>query len=119
MAQNALGVLLVAEALGASLAGAAQALGEFAPAKGRGERFVLAAPTAPITIIDESYNANPASMRARLRCSARQSRGEGGRRIAVIGDMLELGAEGAPMHAALAGELDVQSRSICSTAPDR
>jgi UDP-N-acetylmuramoyl-tripeptide--D-alanyl-D-alanine ligase len=108
MAQNALGVLLVVEALGAFLQTAADALGEFAPAKGRGERFVLAAAGGPITLIDESYNANPASMRAALALLGAARPAEGGRRIAVIGDMLELGPEGPQMHAALAEDLTAQ-----------
>ncbi len=66
MAENALGVLLAADALGADLARAAAALAEFAPQKGRGERFTLQSPSGPFTVIDESYNANPASMRAAL-----------------------------------------------------
>ncbi len=62
-------------------------------------------PTGPVTLIDESYNANPASMRAALRLLGATRPGPNGRRIAVIGDMLELGAEGAAMHAALAADL--------------
>jgi UDP-N-acetylmuramoyl-tripeptide--D-alanyl-D-alanine ligase len=102
MAQNALGVLLAVDALGAELAGAAAALAEFAPQKGRGERITLQSPSGPITIIDESYNANPASMRAALALLGAARPGAQGRRIAVIGDMLELGPSGAAMHAALA-----------------
>jgi len=94
MAQNALGVLL-----------AAAALAEFTPQKGRGERFTLQSPSGPVTIIDESYNANPASMRAALALLGAARPGARGRRIAVIGDMLELGPGGAEMHAALAGIL--------------
>ena len=105
MAQNALGVLLVADALGAPLEIVAEALKSFAPPKGRGERFTLWSPSGPFTVIDESYNANPASMRAALALLGAATPGPGGRRIAVIGDMLELGADGAAMHAALAGEL--------------
>jgi UDP-N-acetylmuramoyl-tripeptide--D-alanyl-D-alanine ligase len=105
MAENAIGVLLVVEALGASVEKAAAALAEFAPAKGRGERFVLGGPSGAFTVIDESYNANPASMRAALALLGATKPGPGGRRIAVIGDMLELGAEGADLHAALAPEL--------------
>jgi UDP-N-acetylmuramoyl-tripeptide--D-alanyl-D-alanine ligase len=105
MAENAIGVLLVVEALGASIDRAAAALAEFAPAKGRGERFVLGGASGPFTVIDESYNANPASMRAALALLGATKPGPGGRRIAVIGDMLELGAEGADLHAALAPEL--------------
>ncbi len=105
MAQNALGVLLAADALGADLAGAAAALAEFAPQKGRGERFTLQSPSGSFTVIDESYNANPASMRAALALLGAARPGPEGRRIAVIGDMLELGPGGAEMHAALAGAL--------------
>jgi UDP-N-acetylmuramoyl-tripeptide--D-alanyl-D-alanine ligase len=105
MAENAIGVLLVVDALGASVEKAAEALAEFAPAKGRGERFVLSGPSGAFTVIDESYNANPASMRAALALLGATKPGPGGRRIAVIGDMLELGAEGPDLHAALAPEL--------------
>ena len=82
MAENAIGVLLVVEALGASIEKAAAALAEFEPAKGRGERFVLEGPSGPFTIIDESYNANPVSMRAALALLGETEPGPGGRRIA-------------------------------------
>jgi UDP-N-acetylmuramoyl-tripeptide--D-alanyl-D-alanine ligase len=105
MAENAVGALLAAEALGANLETCAAALARFAPQKGRGVRFSIATPTGPATIIDESYNANPASMRAALALLGAAKPGPNGRRIAVIGDMLELGSEGAAMHAELAAEL--------------
>ncbi len=62
-------------------------------------------PDGAVTLIDESYNANPASMRAALKLLGAAEPGPNGRRIAVIGDMLELGADGAAMHAALAADL--------------
>ncbi|HSV00821.1 MAG TPA: UDP-N-acetylmuramoylalanyl-D-glutamyl-2,6-diaminopimelate--D-alanyl-D-alanine ligase [Roseiarcus sp.] len=105
MAQNALGALLVAEALGADLEASAAALGGFSPQKGRGERFLLPTPDGPATIIDESYNANPVSMRAALALLGAARPGPKGRRIAVIGDMLELGPKAAAMHAELAADL--------------
>ena len=105
MAENAIGVLLSLHALGAPLRACADALAAFAPAKGRGERFTLQAPGGAFTLIDESYNANPASMRAALALLGAAKPGPGGRRIAVIGDMLELGPQGADLHAALAPEL--------------
>ena len=91
MAENALGVLLAAEALGADLDACAAALARFSPQKGRGARFSMPTPDGPATIIDESYNANPASMRAALALLGATKPGPNGRRIAVIGDMLELG----------------------------
>jgi UDP-N-acetylmuramoyl-tripeptide--D-alanyl-D-alanine ligase len=105
MAENALGVLVVCDALGVDVAGAAAALADFAPQHGRGARFVLTSASGPFTVIDESYNANPASMRAALALLGAAEPAAAGRRIAVIGDMLELGAEGAAMHAALATDL--------------
>jgi len=105
MAENAIGALAVAAALGLDVAAAAAALSAFAPQQGRGERFALQSRTGPFTVIDESYNANPASMRAALTLLGAAAPSAGGRRIAAIGDMLELGAEGAAMHAALADAL--------------
>ncbi len=107
MAENALGALLAAETLGADVERSAAALAGFSPQKGRGERVTLAAPGGAITLIDESYNANPASMRAALKLLGSARPGPNGRRVAVIGDMLELGADGAAMHAALAADLAV------------
>jgi UDP-N-acetylmuramoyl-tripeptide--D-alanyl-D-alanine ligase len=105
MAENALGALLAAGALGADLDACAAALRGFSPQKGRGERFLLPTPDGPATIIDESYNANPASMRAALALLAAAKPGPKGRRIAVIGDMLELGPKAVAMHAELAADL--------------
>jgi UDP-N-acetylmuramoyl-tripeptide--D-alanyl-D-alanine ligase len=105
MAQNALGALLAAQALGAAVDRCAVALARFSPQKGRGERFSVPTPDGSATIIDESYNANPASMRAALALLGAARPGPNGRRIAVIGDMLELGADGEAMHAQLASDL--------------
>jgi UDP-N-acetylmuramoyl-tripeptide--D-alanyl-D-alanine ligase len=109
MVQNALGALLAADALGADVKACAAALRRFAPQKGRGERFLLPTPDGPATIIDESYNANPVSMRAALALLAAAKPGPKGRRIAVIGDMLELGPEAAAIHAELAADLSANN----------
>ncbi len=109
MAENALGALLAAGALGADLDACAAALKRFSPQKGRGERFSVATPDGPATIIDESYNANPASMRAALALLAAAKPGPRGRRIAIIGDMLELGSNAEAMHAELAADLSANS----------
>jgi UDP-N-acetylmuramoyl-tripeptide--D-alanyl-D-alanine ligase len=105
MAQNAVGALLTAHALGADVHRCAAALADFSAQKGRGELISIPTPDGSATIIDESYNANPASMRAALALLGASRPGPNGRRIAVIGDMLELGAEGAAMHAELVDDL--------------
>jgi UDP-N-acetylmuramoyl-tripeptide--D-alanyl-D-alanine ligase len=102
MALNALAVLAAAEALGADLAVAALSLADLTAGSGRGQRTELTAPGGTFTLLDESYNANPASMRASMALLAQLDVGLRGRRIAVLGDMLELGPTGPDMHAALA-----------------
>jgi UDP-N-acetylmuramoyl-tripeptide--D-alanyl-D-alanine ligase len=99
---NSLAVLAAAELAGADLALVALALAEQTPAAGRGTRIALAAPGGSALLIDESYNANPASMRAALALLGQALVGARGRRIAVLGDMLELGAAGADLHRELA-----------------
>jgi UDP-N-acetylmuramoyl-tripeptide--D-alanyl-D-alanine ligase len=105
MAQNAVGVLLAAAALGADLDRAAAALADFSAQKGRGARLTLHGAGGAFTLIDESYNANPSSMRAALSLLGATGPGVGGRRIAILGDMLELGPGGARAHAELASVL--------------
>jgi UDP-N-acetylmuramoyl-tripeptide--D-alanyl-D-alanine ligase len=101
IASNALAVLLAAQALGADLDKAASALAAFAPLKGRGTRIAV----GDIELIDESYNANPASMSAALSLLKEANPGTGGRRIAVLGDMLELGADGPALHRAIGNDI--------------
>jgi UDP-N-acetylmuramoyl-tripeptide--D-alanyl-D-alanine ligase len=72
------------------------------PPTGRGERTVLSCGNGSFTLIDESYNANPASMRAALATLAAFDLPRGGRRLAVLGDMKELGQDGAQLHRDLA-----------------
>jgi UDP-N-acetylmuramoyl-tripeptide--D-alanyl-D-alanine ligase len=99
---NSLAVLATAAVVGADLALAALALAELQPAAGRGTRITLDLPHGAALLIDESYNANPASMRAALALLGQAERGSRGRRIAVLGDMLELGPQGADLHRELA-----------------
>ena len=120
LAMNALAVLAAAEASGADLAQAALALAQWHAPSGRGQRYTIHLSTAGETVelIDESYNANPTSMEAALDVLAlsRPRDGEGriaqGRRIAFLGDMLELGPEEQTIHANLSqtpamAEIDV------------
>src|SRR6202521_3059866 len=98
MAMNSLAVLAAASLAGADLALAALSLSQIEPAAGRGTRRVLEVVDGEATLIDESYNANPASMAAALNVLGAAAIGPHGRRIAVLGDMLELGRTGAALH---------------------
>ncbi len=102
IALNSLAVLAAAEALGADLAIAALSMGDVTPPSGRGERIELGENGSRLTLLDESYNANPASMRAALSILGQVPVGLRGRRIAIMGDMLELGPEAAALHAGVA-----------------
>jgi UDP-N-acetylmuramoyl-tripeptide--D-alanyl-D-alanine ligase len=97
-ASNALGVIACAAALGADPEAAAHALAEFRAPGGRGRQHRLAVPGGSLTLIDDSYNANPASVRAALEVLGSAA----GRRLAVLGDMLELGDHAPRLHAGLA-----------------
>ena len=99
---NSLAVLAAASLAGADLAVAALALGRLKAAVGRGARIPLGLPNGEALLIDESYNANPASMRAAIALLGQAEIGPQGRRIAIIGDMLELGDLGPRLHAELA-----------------
>jgi UDP-N-acetylmuramoyl-tripeptide--D-alanyl-D-alanine ligase len=95
---NSLAVLSAVVLAGADLALGALALSQFKPATGRGARVTLSLPGGSAVLIDESYNANPASMRAALALLGKAEPGPRGRRIAVLGDMLELGDKGRALH---------------------
>ncbi|PZA09619.1 UDP-N-acetylmuramoylalanyl-D-glutamyl-2,6-diaminopimelate--D-alanyl-D-alanine ligase [Rhodopseudomonas palustris] len=101
MALNSLAVLAAAELAGADLALAALAMSQVQPASGRGARKPLWIGSGEATLIDESYNANPASMAAALGVLGGAEIGAQGRRIAVLGDMLELGPTGPELHRVL------------------
>ena len=98
IAANAIGALLAVAALEGDVLNAAAALKSFAALKGRGARFSAGG----VDVIDESYNANPASMVAALALLAAAS----GRRIAVLGDMLEMGPDGGAYHTGLKAPIE-------------
>ena len=112
LAMNALGVLASVEALGGDIARAALALGGWRAPAGRGARWTVTLGPGgldgTVTLIDESYNANPAAMAAALEVFAGEAPQDGlgrvahGRRVAFLGDMLELGPKERELHAALA-----------------
>ena len=97
IAQNVVGALTAVALLDGDVLNAAAALKNFTALKGRGARFEVAG----IAVIDESYNANPASMAAALALLGNAS----GRKIAVLGDMLEMGEGGIAHHAGLAAPI--------------
>jgi UDP-N-acetylmuramoyl-tripeptide--D-alanyl-D-alanine ligase len=99
---NSLAVLAAVKLVGADLAIAALALAELVPPTGRGRRLKLDVGGGKALLIDESYNANPASMRAALEVLGQAPIGRRGRRMAVLGDMLELGPDGPELHRGLA-----------------
>jgi UDP-N-acetylmuramoyl-tripeptide--D-alanyl-D-alanine ligase len=101
MAMNSLAVLAGASLLGADLARAALSLSQLEAPAGRGVRRMLEVGNGEATLIDESYNANPASMGAALNVLGQAPIGPHGRRIAIIGDMLELGPTGPALHRGL------------------
>jgi len=97
---NALAVLAAVEAVHADVAVAALALADMGGLKGRGARHVIELAGGEAVLIDESYNANPASMAATLKSLGAER--DVARRIAVLGPMRELGPHSAELHAGLA-----------------
>ncbi len=105
LAENAMAVLAAVSLVGADVDAAIEAFASLSAVKGRGQRHRLKMPEGALTLIDESYNANPASMRAAIAVLASAQPGDDGRRIAVLGDMLEMGEFAPSVHAELAGPL--------------
>jgi UDP-N-acetylmuramoyl-tripeptide--D-alanyl-D-alanine ligase len=114
---NALAVLAAVEAVGADVAVAGLALADMGGLKGRGERHRIELPGGEALLIDESYNANPASMAATLKSLGEERDVE--RRIAVLGPMRELGEHADALHAGLAPAiLDAQVERLILISDD-
>jgi UDP-N-acetylmuramoyl-tripeptide--D-alanyl-D-alanine ligase len=103
---NSLAVLAALTALGADPLRGLPAVLRAAAAPGRGARTVLAGEEGRILLIDESYNANPASVRAALAAMATMPREDFPRRVAALGDMLELGDTSMALHKGLKEAVD-------------
>jgi UDP-N-acetylmuramoyl-tripeptide--D-alanyl-D-alanine ligase len=95
---NSLAALAAALAVGADPQMAGAAFSRLKAPPGRGRRYDLPWRRGILSVIDESYNASPSAMRAALFVLARSAPGEGGRRVAILGDMLELGAAAPRLH---------------------
>lgn len=104
-AVNALAALLMLEGLAVDLDTSLKALEGFETLEGRGKVVTRAFKGGDITIVDESYNANPVSMTATLKSFGDRDKG-GGRKVVVLSDMLELGPDEAELHAALAATIE-------------
>ena len=110
---NSIGVLACAHALGLDIEASAAAIRRVSAGRGRGGQVDIAlSGGGALRLIDESYNASPAAMRAAFSVLSLAQAREAGRRIAVLGDMRELGERGTDLHAGLADEL-------LAASPDR
>ncbi len=104
---NAAAVLAAAYLADAPLQLAVEALADAAAPAGRGVAVTVRRADGAITVVDDSYNANPASMEAAIAALGARQPGRGGRRVAALGEMRELGPRSAELHAALAKLLEL------------
>ncbi|TAL01712.1 MAG: UDP-N-acetylmuramoylalanyl-D-glutamyl-2,6-diaminopimelate--D-alanyl-D-alanine ligase [Rhodospirillaceae bacterium] len=123
-ALNSVAVLAAVQAVGADVAKAAAAFARLTAPAGRGAHLRVAGPTGPFTVIDESYNASPASVRALAETVGAMEFAQDeapsdenkGRRILVLGDMLEMGPTAPAIHADLAAALRANRIDLVFTA---
>ncbi len=113
---NSLAVLAAVSAAGGDIGKAAAALAEVSSLKGRGQRHTVRVAGGTFVVIDETYNASPVSMTAAFEVLGQMNPVGAGRRIAVLGDMLELGKKSEAKHAALVESLIAQKINLVFTA---
>ena len=113
---NSLAVILMLDALEVPVETAFAALAEFQPLAGRGETRQVRVNGGAFTLIDESYNANPLSMRAGFMSLGAKPVTGGGRRIVVLTDMLELGDQATALHAGLAATIEAAGLDLVHAA---
>lgn len=118
-AYNSLAVLAAVHAVGADVFEAARAFAEIEPAAGRGARHTVNTGKIEFLLIDDSYNASPVAMAAALRVLADIPPGPSGRRIAVLGDMLELGPDSDRFHRELARDVQESGIDLVFAAGER
>ncbi|MFD1882329.1 UDP-N-acetylmuramoyl-tripeptide--D-alanyl-D-alanine ligase [Paracoccus pacificus] len=111
-ALNALGVIAAVHAIGADPVTAAEALSQWSPPAGRGAREKIGA----VEIIDDAFNASPTSLAAGLALLSRLEPAPGGRRVLILGDMLELGPDEQALHAGMARHPAMQGVALVHTA---
>jgi UDP-N-acetylmuramoyl-tripeptide--D-alanyl-D-alanine ligase len=114
LAINACAVIAAVHALEGDVVAAAESLAAFGAPAGRGQRVTLALPGGAALLIDDSYNASPASIRAGLAVLAAQP---ATRRIVALGDMRELGEGAAAMHADLASDVAATAGLVYCCGP--
>ncbi len=107
-ALNSVAALGAAMSIGAESKELLKGLSSLEPIKGRGQVLTTPFNNGYIKVVDDSYNASPASMKAAIICLGEKTQIKEGRRVAILGDMLELGTEASKAHASLA--------STCSNA---
>lgn len=115
---NSMAVLAAVWSVGADVAAAAAELDDLEPLKGRGARHEIMLPGGAFQLIDDSYNANPASVRAALEVLGGVTIAKGGRRIAVLGDMLELGNHSRSLHEHLAAPAAESAELVFTCGPE-
>ena len=128
-AMNGLGILAAVDALGADPVQAAMDLGHWAPPAGRGTHETVTIDPAhegeDLILLDDAFNANPTSLAAALEVLASYTPRDNvgrvvkGRRVAILGDMLELGADEAAMHAEVAKDPSIPAVHLIHCAGPR